>query len=638
MNIRHLGLALAASLALSTSVAAAKELEGDAITKALLRKAEFEHVAISPDGAKLAVARRGEKAVEVIVYELADMSVVISFDPGYHGEITRLQWLDDARLLVGATRIGGPEGFALFEPVLVIATLDGKRPMELPVDFYGTIPGDTEHLLVNACGHAEGDSDCLPQIRRDEIGKLHKNGDLVIEGPADSSLVLNKYATSGFAIKWEEDDTGRTYAYRPADKGWTLLNDGAATGLEVTPLAVSLDGKTGYLQAQRKEGPSQIEKFDFATGQRTPLYTDPHSDMVTMIRSLDANELVGGIFEPTELNPYFWNPSHPDAVLYAELFAAFPGKQVSVLSRNRDKTLFVLGVSGDTDPGGWYLFDRNKRKVTTISRKFPWIDPKLQATQRPVELRARDGLLLHGLLTLPPGSPAKDLPLVVVPHGGPFWILDTRGYDVESQILAQHGYAVLQVNFRGSGGYGRSFIEAGQRQWGRAMQDDVTDATRWAIAEGIANPARVCIYGASYGGYAALMGPIREPGLYKCAASYAGPSDLAKMTRWDSQHRNKLSRKWFSKWLGEGAALDVDSPAHNADKIKVPVLLAHGYRDARVDVKHAQAMRKQLEKNGVDVDYIEYESTGHYLLLARHREDFYTRLLRLLDATIGAKS
>jgi dipeptidyl aminopeptidase/acylaminoacyl peptidase len=226
----------------------------------------------------------------------------------------------------------------------------------------------------------------------------------------------------------------------------------------------------------------------------------------------------------------------------------------------------------------------------------------------------------------------------VVPHGGPFWILDTKGYDVESQILAQHGYAVLQVNFRGSGGYGRSFIEAGQRQWGRAMQDDVTDATRWAIAEGIANPARVCIYGASYGGYAALMGPIREPGLYKCAASYAGPTDLAKVTRWDSQHKDKLSRKWFAKWLGEGPALDPDSPAHNADKIKVPVLLAHGFRDARVDVKHAQAMRKQLERNGVPVDYIEYEATGHFLLLARHREDFYTRLLRLLDANIGPKS
>jgi dipeptidyl aminopeptidase/acylaminoacyl peptidase len=243
--------------------------------------------------------------------------------------------------------------------------------------------------------------------------------------------------------------------------------------------------------------------------------------------------------------------------------------------------------------------------------------------------------LLHGLLTVPPGSDGKKLPLVVVPHGGPYWVHDSKGYDVENQILAQHGYAVLQVNFRGSGGYGRAFLDAGRKQWGRAMQDDVTDATRWAIAQGIADPSRICIYGGSYGGYAALMGPIREPGLYKCAASYAGPTDLAKITRWDSEHRDKLSRRWFAKMLGEGAELDPISPAHNAAKIGVPVLLAHGYLDARVDVLHAQAMRKQLEKNRVDVDYIEYPMTGHFLVLDKHREDFYTRLLRLLDRSIG---
>jgi dipeptidyl aminopeptidase/acylaminoacyl peptidase len=635
MNILKPGLALAAGLAMALPAFAAKELEGDAITKSLLRKPEFEFVAISPDGSKLAIARAIDKADEVTVLKLADMSVLNRFDPGYHGRITKLRWLDDARLLVGATRIGGQAGFALFDPILVVATLDGKRPMELPVDFYETIDGDSEHLLVHGCGHAGGDSDCLPQIRRDEIGKLSKRGDLVIEGPADTSLVLNKTATAGFAIKWEDDDSSRTYAYVPADKSWKLINDGAAAGLDVFPIAVSRDGKTGYLQAQRKSGPDVLEKYDFATGERTLLHADPHSDPVGVIGSLDGNEVLGAVYEPTELKPFFWNTSNPDAVLYQELFAAFPGKSVGVVSRSKDNNLLVLGVSGDNDPGSFILFDRTARKARTISRMFPWVDPKKQATQRSVELKSRDGLPLHALLTLPPGSTGKDLPLVVVPHGGPYWIRDAKGFDVESQILAQHGYAVLQVNFRGSGGYGRSFLDAGQRQWGLAMQDDVTDATRWAIAEGVANPARICIYGASYGGYAALMGPVREPGLYKCAASYAGPSDLAKITRWDSQHRDKLSGKWFAKMLGEGPELDLHSPAHNADKIKVPVLLAHGHLDARVDVRHAQAMRKQLEKNGVAVDYIEYENTGHYLWLDEHREDFYTRLLRLLDSTIG---
>ena len=241
MDIRLPPLLLVAALALNPSALLAKELEGDAITKSLLRKAEYEHVAISPDGGKLAIARRGEQAVEVTILNLADNKVLIRFDPGYKGEITRLQWLDDARLLVGATRTGSREGFALFEPVLVIATLDGERPLELPGDFYATIPGDDQHLLVRDCGRGKGEEDCVPQIRRDEIGKLHKKGELVIEGPPDSTLILNKSATAGFAIKWENDDTARTYAYRPADKSWTLINDGRAAGLEVFPLSVSLD-------------------------------------------------------------------------------------------------------------------------------------------------------------------------------------------------------------------------------------------------------------------------------------------------------------------------------------------------------------------------------------------------------------
>jgi dipeptidyl aminopeptidase/acylaminoacyl peptidase len=222
--------------------------------------------------------------------------------------------------------------------------------------------------------------------------------------------------------------------------------------------------------------------------------------------------------------------------------------------------------------------------------------------------------------------------MIVYPHGGPH-ARDSWGYDFMVQFFASRGYAVLQVNFRGSDGYGRAFLQAGKRQWGRAMQDDVIDATKWAITQGVADPNRICIYGA----YAALMGPVREPGLYRCVATYAGVSNLSKLTRWSaSVRRSNLKKEWLAEWMGnDPAELDPVSPALQADKIKVPVLIAHGYRDAIADVRNAQAMRKQLQKNGVPVDYIEYTETGHNLVIPRHREDFYARLLRLLDANIG---
>jgi dienelactone hydrolase len=637
MHYRFLLLALAGTLAFAASpVASAKDQPGDEITRALLKDAEFELIAVSPDGSKLAIARRVGNVTQVTVHARADMKPLISFDPGAKGRISELEWIDDTRLLVGATRLEGPENFAAFDPILVVATLDGAPPTVLPGNFFAVIKGDPDHLLVGDCGFGKGNKGCnLPQVRRDEIKRLHKKGELVIEGPADTRMVLNRAATAGFAYKWEDDDTAKTYVYHPADKTWTLLNDGAVAGVEVLPLAVSRDGKTGFLQAENKDGPDAIERYDFATGTRTRLHADAHSDPVAILPALDGSDVVGAIYEPTEPKPYFWAPEHPDAKLYAELQAAFPGKRVRVLDNSDDYNVFALLVSSDREPGAWYVLDRKARKAAVITRQFPWIDAAKQGSQASFEFKARDGLLLHGLLTTPPGTAGKNLPLVVMPHGGPYWIHDSKGFDAENQILAQHGYAVLQVNFRGSGGYGRGFFDAGTRQWGRAMQDDVTDATRWAIAQGIADPKRICIYGVSYGGYAALMGPIREPGLYQCAASYAGPTDLTKITKWGSARRDELNKKWHAKMLGEGADLVPISPALNADKIKVPVLLAHGYRDARVDVRHAQAMRSSLARGSVE--YVEYSDTGHFLWLESHRADFVTRLLKLLDANIGPR-
>ena len=617
----------------------------DALTRELLKRAEFQGVSISPDGKKLAISRviddRDTHKTIVTIHDRDTLAVIVSFDPGYAGEITTLRWFDDQRLIIGATRRDVSFNLALFSPILTIANLDGSKPKELPGHFYSMLEGDPEHFLVYNCSFAKGAKGCaVPEVRKTDLKHLYGKGDLVMAGPPDTILLADAQGRAGVAFGTDEDDgTSRTYAYNASSKQWDLLNDSRTSGLEVFPLMLTRDGKQALFQTQRKDGPDVVETYDPATGKRAALYADPESDPITLVTSFDDDAVIGAYYNPTSPRLHLFKPDHPDAALIQELQAAFPGRIVVPGSSSKDRNFVVLRVYSDRDPGSYYVFDRQARKASQLTRRKPWIDPAKQAPQRAVSFKARDGELLHGLLTVPPGSNGKNLPLVVLPHGGPYGITDAWGYDRELQVLAQHGYGVLQVNFRGSGGYGHRFTRIGERQWGRAMQDDVTDATRWAIADGVADSGRVCIYGASYGGYAALMGAIREPTLYRCAVGVSGVFDLSKMFRWGSIRSTDVGKLYLKRVLGEDPAeLAANSPVTLADHIQVPVLLMHGELDPRVPVGHAVAMRKALRKAGKPVELVQYSRTGHSIMIEEYELDYYARLLQFLDANLGART
>ena len=351
--------------------------------------------------------------------------------------------------------------------------------------------------------------------------------------------------------------------------------------LDSLPLGFDRDGRCAYLSTERKQGTSVVERYCIADGKRQELYADPHSDPVLPIFALDGTVPIGAYYDATRPRAVIWNKEHPDAPVLQQLINAFPGQVVVAKSASKDRSLVVIEVSSDTDPGTFYLFDRATSKVALIARTHPWLAQRAMPTTKAFSFQARDGLELHGLLTLPADAEAgKARPMVVIPHGGPYEIVDEWGYDAESALLASQGYAVLRVNFRGSGGYGRDFVEKGYREWGHAMQDDVTDATRWAIAQGHAAADRICIYGASYGGYAALMAAVREPTLYRCAAGFAAPYDLAKMYKWGSIRRSDLGRNYLERVLGKDEQeLALRSPAKQASAIRIPVLLSHGQLD-----------------------------------------------------------
>jgi dipeptidyl aminopeptidase/acylaminoacyl peptidase len=630
-------LALACSLAASGfAFADGAPPPADEVTKALLKRAEFEQISLSPNGQLLAIVRRMPEGTIVSIHNRDTLEPILKMDPGNAGEISDVIWLDDKRIIVGASRADHWYGMSMVDPQLQVISIDGSDRFRLQGNFISPVDDDPEHILVFTCGLNASAGKCKPQIRMADVGRLRKLGAATGEAPEDTTPYADGKGKVWFAFGSEDDGTTRTWVSDGAGK-WTLLNDSSKTGIDVVPLSVARDGKSGLIQAGRKSGPDVIEKYDFATGQRSPVHENASSDPISLVYSLDGKDVLGARYQPTHPVMELWDPAHPDAQTLTDLQAAFPGRQVRVHSASKDGQMLVVLTSSDQDPGTFYLFDRKAMKAKVLARTSPWIDPAKQGKQQQVELTSRDGLPLHGLLTLPPGSSGKNLPMVVMPHGGPFGIVDGWGFNLESQLLAQHGYAVLQVNFRGSGGYGDEFADKGLRQWGGGMQNDIADATRHVIAQGVANPKRICIYGGSYGGYAALMEPVRDPDLYACAAGMAGVYDLAKLYKWGDIHRDDYGKNYLNRAIGtDPAELSANSPVNLVSKMKEPIFIAHGKLDPRADVHHAQRMVDALKANGNDVEYFEIPQTGHGIALENYREEFYARLLRFLDRNIGS--
>jgi dipeptidyl aminopeptidase/acylaminoacyl peptidase len=606
--------------------------------QAFLQRSNIESVQLSPDGMRIAVAQRAEDRTLITIRNAASMAVEKSFDPGQNGEIDTLRWLDDERLLVAASAQSKKYGVSLYDPVMAIVRRDGGDRYVLPASFLATIDSDPNHLLVLRCTNLGWDG-CHAAVHKVEIGHTSRMGEPIVTAPdRDSALFADRKGNVRFAASVDEKSNTKLHARAVDAKEWTLVSDSEKSGLVVWPIGIDADGTSAFVLAERASGPSVVERYEFATGKRSEVYRDAESDPVDYIMSFDGLTPIGAYYGATAPRPVIWNPGNPDAAAMIPMLQAFPGKIISVTSTSADRGKAIVFSQGDRDPGTWYLFDRKANSAAALARAKSWLKEDALPINREIEFTARDGLKLHGILSLPPKGAERGLPMVVVPHGGPHGVYDSTMYDTETALLASQGYAVLRVNFRGSGSYGKQFEEAGWMQWGRAMQDDITDATKWAIEQGYADKDRVCIYGWSYGGYAALMGAVREPTLYRCVVGGAGPYDLAKMYKWGSIRRSDLGLDYLSKVIGKDKAVLAErSPNKQAAAIKVPVFIAHGRLDGRVDIAHARRMVNALEDAGVDVEFQEYMRAGHGLYLDADETDFYTRLLAFLGKHTKAR-
>jgi dipeptidyl aminopeptidase/acylaminoacyl peptidase len=312
--------------------------------------------------------------------------------------------------------------------------------------------------------------------------------------------------------------------------------------------------------------------------------------------------------------------------IHRQMETSLPNTVHVVRQISEDGTRIIFHSYNDRDPGVYYLFDRTRNKVSELAVIAPAVDPEQMAAVQPITFNARDGLTLHGYLTLPKGAEPKNLPLVIHPHGGPYGPRDEWVFDPEVQFYANRGFAVLQVNYRGSGGYGRAFEQAGFKKWGLEMQNDLSDGVKWAIDRGVADPARVVISGASYGGYAAMAGVTFTPELYCAGINYVGVTDLELLI----PKAAPPSRMWWRhSRLGDLSKREDKervyntSPVHFADRVRVPLLMAYGKNDPRVTIDHGYDMERALKKAGKSFKMIIEPDEGHGFRKEELRIAFY---------------
>jgi len=309
-------------------------------------------------------------------------------------------------------------------------------------------------------------------------------------------------------------------------------------------------------------------------------------------------------------------------------------------SSNKNEDKFLVYVGNDKTRGSYYYYDKESDKIDHMADLSPWVKSEQMAEMKPITYTSRDGITINGYLTLPVGREAKNLPVVINPHGGP-WARDNWGFNPEVQLLANRGYAVLQMNFRGSTGYGKEFWESSFKKWGQEMQNDVTDGVKWLIDEGIADPKRVAIYGGSYGGYAALAGITNTPDLYAAAVDYVGVANIFTFMETIPPYWEPY-KKMLYEMVGDPNTIDsvmikANSPVFNVDKIKAALFIAQGANDPRVKQSESDQMVEALKKNGVNVQYMLKENEGHGFRNEENRFDFYNAMTKFLDENLKEK-
>ena len=585
---------------------------------------------ISPDGKHLAFMQPWENRLNIFVQEIGkteEVQVTFSKERDIQGYF----WKNDNRLVFLQDK-GGNENFHLFA-----VDKDGKNQKEL------TVGDDVRAEIIDDLFENENEMIVGLNKRNPEIYDAYRininTGELTMVGENPGNITGWQTDNAGIIrIATTTDGINTGVLYRNSEK--EPFSELITTNFKesFSPLFFDFDDKTLLVASNIGRDRTSIVRFDpIKKKEISTLFEHPEVDVSTVLRSRKRKIITGVAYE-TDKNYYQFFDKQREELQY-KLENKFPGYEVGLSGQNRNEDKLLITVSSDRSYGSYYFYDLTTGSFSKLSDISPWLKEDDLAKMKPIKYIARDGKVINGYLTLPIGVPAKNLPVIINPHGGP-WARDEWGFNPEVQFLANRGYAVLQMNFRGSVGYGRKFWEASFKQWGKTMQDDITDGVNWMISQGFADPKRIAIYGASYGGYATLAGITLTPDLYACAVDYVGVSNLFTFMSTIPPYWKPYLEMMY-EMVGDPEKdkelMTAASPVFHVDKIKCPLFIAQGANDPRVAKAESDQMVEALKKRGIDVPYMVKDNEGHGFGNEENRMDFYKEMERFFGKYLGGR-
>ncbi len=646
----------ALALALICAAPLAQAAQPEIPVMDFVRNPTYSGVKISPDGEYLAMTvDRGEQDV-LAVLRTRDLSVVHINTLPNEKSVGAFQWVSPQRLMFNSIKKFGrfAQPFGTGEWYSVSA--DGSSPRVLDLAKKGATdvptysrfsvldnPQNDEGTILMTMSYPRSSESANTEVV--EVNTLSGRWKSLARAPrGNCGMALDEKKIPRYAVCYDSEDAAGNYdshneLYRRGDDGeWTLLNSSKSSGKTLSIFGTSGDGRIYATQSDGK-APEAFGLIDAASGAFRSLFQDPVSEPSNYILSADRDTVLAIVTEAGKPKITIVDEEHPDTAIYASLAEAFPDRFVDFSSATRDGRQIVVSVSGDRTPGELYLYDRATGKARFLMQGRAWIDAKRMASVKPIALTTRDGLKIHGYLTVPNGSDGKNLPMIVNVHGGPMGPRDDWSFNWESQLLASRGYLVLQINYRGSGGFGKGFQDMAYGAWATGIMDDIIDATKWTIAQGYADKDRVCIYGGSFGGYASMMAPAREQGLFKCAFGYVGAYDAEVQMTLSDTSRAESGRRYLLRALGKTKAeRDAMSPVNHAAKINIPVYLAAGARDPRCPPENTEAMQKALIAAGNPPEGMMITSGEmHGFYKDENKLKLYTEMLNFFARHIGGQ-
>lgn len=463
---------------------------------------------------------------------------------------------------------------------------------------------------------------------------LDRSGKRIRSALRRGGFVFDEHRNIVFSIGLNEENETQVHQLDDKDK-WSLIQSTGYAEKGWTPLTFGPDPDTFYTLDHRNSNTSGLGLYNIKTRTHSTLYHHEIANVGGWISDF-YGDLVAVKVDHHRPTFAYIDEKNPIAQAHKVLSRQFPDDIVGITSITRENKALVINVNGDRNPGQFYVVDLEAGKADFLGEKKPNLQRNQLGTMEGVEITTRDDQRIFGYLTSTATTP-KPGPLVVEVHGGPYDIRDSWGYDRHVQIYASQGYHVLQVNFRGSGGYGLDYRNQGLREWGKLMQDDISDATRWAIDAGIADPNRICISGASYGAYSALMGVAIEPDLYKCAIGRSGVYDLSLHLRAGDVRLRRSGQNYLKTVLNtmDRKTLRTFSPVYKAEDITAAVFLSHGALDRRTPPTHSKRMRNALRKAGNSPVWHWAGGQGHTFFGDKANLKLYTAILEFLNEHIG---